>query len=1621
MRFQHKMITKLVAKLCIRQQGRGDDKARSFAVDVACSLFQAFPKDETKAKFPSLGGRGRLLSLTVMNFLKLAGSLLGLIYLLSPTLVSAQVPTFDEKHNFGTGSDSTFSVAVGDMDGDGDLDIITGNSSQQNVVYLNDGAGNFGSSRNFGTGSDGGGIAVGDIDGDGHLDIVTSGVVYLNDGEGNFGSSRNFGTEGHSTSSVAVGDMDSDGDLDIITGNFYQQNVVYLNDGAGNFGSSHNFGTESDWTSDVAIGDVDGDGHLDIVTGNSDQNVIYLNNGEGNFGSSRNFGLTYNSVTNSVAVGDLNNDGHLDIITGDAYNPYVIDEFGDNVVYLNDGTGNFNTGHYFGDLGDNTESLTIGDVDGDGHLDIITGIGDDSANGINGQNVVYLNDGEGNFDIARNFGTGSDSTFSVAVGDVDDDGDLDIITGNEGQQNVIYLNHGQGNFGTSRYLGGLNDNTTSLAVGDVDSDGDLDIITGIKYGEPIDAANYVVYLNNGVGNFSSSYNFGIWSYDTWSLAVGDVDDDGHLDIVTGNSGDNVIYLNDGVGNFGIHHNFGTGSDQTISVAVGDVDSDGDLDIITGNSGDPNTVYLNDGVGNFTPHHNFGTEDDWTRDLVIGDVDGDAHLDIITGNSGQQNVVYLNDGNGNFGTARNFGTGTDRTTSVAIGDVDDDGDLDIITGNISQQNVVYLNDGNGNFGIGHNFGTSSDQTISVAVGDINGDGHLDIVTGNYSYERNKVYLNDGNGNFGTARNFGFDYFVDTGNVALGDVDGDGRLDIITGNEGQQNVIYLNTFRSTLGLLNTLPRITIPRPISTGLANFFSTPVILNQPTISFTYTLFDDESDPVRFIQAYYSPNGGGQWLPATLTPETQTTYLPTLPSGITHTLTWQADADLIKNDNVAFRIEAYEGFASHPGPFQYSYVSAHTFPFRVEAAEWYLKVINGTAPVEGAAIYQAGQLITESVGGSNLTNPAGLARLENPTAGQAIVAIKPTKMQTTTRATHNGWAYRTYLTSLNLDGEGTPQSDVIGEESGPQLITIRANDSLTLFNIVVSIEWDATEEYITMIEDSFHKASNYLYDVTDGQMAFEQVTIYDNAENWSDADFQFSTKNTVRPYAFVGGITSDDKAHTIRVGRFWSRQGGNRGAWNEPDGYRTLIHEFAHYALHLQDEYIARSVDDDGNLKADGNAACTDPLIKKSTSGDATNASIMYWPYNTSELVGADDWNENCRETLQHFVNGKSDWETVVEHYGGTGWIINTPTSRGGVMAGPDRFPNDLLPFPEFTVNNSGQTEGEALQVKIIDPAGEPVHNALVALYTSEETARIAIDQGLSDVSGRIDVYGAEVGDTIKVATFDGALSRSVEVVEGQDGYDIQLVPTGAKRKGLAGGLTTPYLNLIPGAKGDSMFLEVHGTNDGGNLIGVLAPGEEAGSPPPAPLAYSPTENAYTKQFNFDGVALGTGQAQVSGVVGSQIVQLNSDYNLLQVQKIQTATLYSEDGNFEFHLPVNSIEVDEAFATVLPTGYVPSPLPEGLSVIGNAYEVRLSGAETELEKDGVVRLHYHPEVMGVYSNTAIFHWDAFNQTWDRQSSEPNDTDNAWAVTARRLGIYALLGVDVTPPAGTIYLPVVIKE
>jgi uncharacterized repeat protein (TIGR01451 family) len=364
-------------------------------------------------------------------------------------------------------------------------------------------------------------------------------------------------------------------------------NDAVLDDGQGNILYStpavlaigNPFGTGSERTFDVAFGDADGDGHLDLALGNHAPNQVCWNNGDGTFDCEDAFG---GSATFDVDWGNLDRDRYLDLVVANSMGH-------SNLVCLNNRDRTFTcTG--FSTCSGGACDVALADVDDDDDLDIALGIQFD-------QDLIYYNDGDGHFSITDTY-CYDGWVMDQAFGDVDDDGDLDLAVVGIGPD-FVCINDGTGHFTETRWLAYRLVSTWGVAVGDADGDGDLDVAAGENTDYPIE-----LYLNDGHGYFTETLPLLIgpaWD-STGGLAWGDVDCDGDLDLATGNKyQQTVVYFNDPVTAtdsiaFSRKVSLGTDSSWINSVALGDVDSDGDLDLAVGSDGGQNVVYLNTLVG-----------------------------------------------------------------------------------------------------------------------------------------------------------------------------------------------------------------------------------------------------------------------------------------------------------------------------------------------------------------------------------------------------------------------------------------------------------------------------------------------------------------------------------------------------------------------------------------------------------------------------------------------------------------------------------------------------------------------------------------------------------------------------------------------------------------------------------------------------------------------------------------------------------------------------------------------------------------------------------------------------------------------------------------------------------------
>lgn len=863
-------------------------------------------------------------------------------------------------------------------------------------------------------------------------------------------------------------------------------------------------------------------------------------------------------------------------------------------------------------------------------------------------------------------------------------------------------------------------NATGLAVGDLDGDGQLDA---------------VVPRSSGGGLILFGQN------------------DRNKPFLLASAGNNADCASSVAAQFTC---FGPKSRSIRSATLADLNADGALDIIAAlapvvpsgeadaHDSSQSVVYFNDGAGTFSSGEDvtcanleqykyrcIGSESLAKRAFATADLDGNGAADVVVGIENGQTLIYLNDGNGNFSTAspncnneppliRCIGGGSDPTTAVATGDIDNNGASDVVLARPGAQSLAYLNNGFARFRDVstpvRTFGGTEAQISALALGDMNSDGALDVVVGEPA----------------------------------------------TG-------LYLNAANSFALQPNNPPQVVVRQPGAAPPADFYARPQIANTRSINIPFTLYDPEGDSVRAISVTYSLDGGANWLPAAPGPQPitgaapgtnlsvsvkdgllQTAALPTR-CGILqnlrcpYTYQWDVVASHFygQSNNVVVRMIIYPGAekaGSVAGFYQRPAISAQSWPFRAQGIVIKLarpkpasfvmppnpifvpvavrsKPLTGNliatndfpASLAGASVYCVGttkdcngQVLGKSATQPFHTNSEGvlMGRGTAPISGSlvALLPAHPNGKYAKNLGNRGTLYYRSVLTPIS-----TTQSTI-------QTLFITDTNPLIVFDLSIAVEWDARNDktFLSSLAEDLQRASNLLYDWTNGQVALGKLTINQNKEEWDQADIRIYASNRVRPNATHGGII--DKSDTsgkqdkpsfkrgrIQIGPVWSRWGDTADTRNR-DWPNALAHELGHYLFSLEDNYLGYQ---NGVLvAADGcPGAMTDPYVE-----GGKNSEFVNW--NVWSTYPA------CRKTL----SPRPDWQTIVATYP---WLNGDREDNG-----PAFVPIDILTLVPKTPK-----AGTPAPL-----AGEPSLDILNNgdLYTPRQRARAFLLRSGSSVSGTV-------------------------------------------------------------------------------------------------------------------------------------------------------------------------------------------------------------------------------------------------------------------------------------------------
>ncbi|MFZ4582150.1 MAG: FG-GAP-like repeat-containing protein, partial [Paludibacter sp.] len=772
--------------------------------------------------------------------------------------------SFATKADVATGS-SPFRAAVGDIDGDGKLDLVVPNYISNTVsVYLNtstSGAISFATKVDITSLSGPVAVAIGNLDGDGKPDLAI--VCTLNN---TISLIRNLSTVGVLSFSaktiltsntapyhICMGDIDGDGLADLaVANNMSTSPVISVFRNTNTVADVLSFATKVDFTSttglqSIVIGDLDGDNKPDIGAGGNAATLFRNTSTSGTISFAAKSDIAATPSPYNITFSDINGDGKLDVLTSNLSNKVSA-----LINTCTSGNLSFSSEVQY-TAGQSGRSIHVCDIDGDGRPD-----------------VTVANSGSDSFSVLRNtiIPAPTISSFTPTSGAI---GTTVTITGTNfnttTSNNIVYFGATKASVSAATATSltvtvptgatfekitvtNLFNNLTAysskpfittfsgastIAAGsfatkvDVATGGSpYDIITGDFDGDrKVDVAtvamadgNICIYRNtstSGTVSFATRADIATGS-NPYHLAVGDFDGDGKLDLAVTNFNASTISVlrntsSSGSISFAAKVDLATAANP-ISLTVGDFDADGKPDIAIVNFS-PALVSIFRNLSS-SGSISFDTKIDLTAvttpyHITSGDVDGDGLTDLVYANSsGSVISTYRNTnttrGVMSFAAKADFATNA-QSRRVAIGDLDNDGKPDIVVSG-SSATVMRNTSTSGAISLAAKSDvTSGASPLKVAVTDMNGDGKLDIVTVSETGSYASVLLNTCSS--GTISfNTNVDYTVgNTGRAAaVADIDGDGKPDIAVANSSSNSFSVLrNTITPTPTISSFTPTI------------------------------------------------------------------------------------------------------------------------------------------------------------------------------------------------------------------------------------------------------------------------------------------------------------------------------------------------------------------------------------------------------------------------------------------------------------------------------------------------------------------------------------------------------------------------------------------------------------------------------------------------------------------------------------------------------------------------------------------------------------------------------------------------------------------------------------------------
>jgi hypothetical protein len=637
--------------------------------------------------------------------------------------------------------------------------------------------------------------------------------------------------------------------------------------------------------------------------------------------------------------------------------------------------------------------------------------------------------------------------------------------------------------------------------------------------------------------------------------------------------------------------------------------------------------------------------------------------------------------------------------------------------------------------------------------------------------------------------------------------------------------------------------------------------------------------------------------------------------------------------------------------------------------------------------------------------------------------------------------YTIHQDNLNFDSLGLPNfaSDTL--KSGQQSLAIGYAE--IRYNLVVSVEWDASREYLESLEASFRSMSNYLYDVFDGQVRLDTVLIFDDTAHWDEADVWIYASNMEGPRAPWRGIQYDHYDQTIKLPRKWyGRPDRTRNQTyhahplnlDDPYMYRTYAHELGHYAIGFRDEYLYWDII--------ANKYVNDPLLR--CPGIPYYGLMEYQypaadPY-TTEMSNAFHYEDDmCKNTKQYGLNGASCWEqfeamfegNYVQNGSDTTFVeIYRPndTNRDAAsmpndfiyLEGPNNYMysqgvldydvGDRVVFPNSPANPKAGVKEVDVEIRV---GGNPKPNVEVWLneHISPGEQRV-FKQGNTADNGHIWILGAENGDVVQSAGFSANIGPTALAATVDESWYSGEVTIGADSR-------TLDLTLVDGSFPMICYGQLNQTSFDYQLTTVTP-----FAVPPS-LSYRPsTGGAYDYVFGTATDGYDVALTEPSGSGGSITVTAedNSSEPFFFVNRYTHTEREPSASSLELFGPAGEVQIefDSGNTTLERAMFLSSPytiirtgLTEANIQASSTHSLSIYPSDA-MTGNGLLRIHYaeadivaHGGLPEDEVSLKLFRWIDGSTGWQEVGGTVDTVFNQVVETITGPGVYAIFTTDAS--------------